>query len=530
MGASDAEGGVENEPASRFRTVLGRRVGPAVRTAAAGGVVALVGFALTRFAVAETATSMAMLDEFLLVATVPLVGGFALATFGVILAVSTFSPPYVRTVATWTVVGTASMICVGVLSTLPSGESFATLTTPPAINAVLAGAVGGTITGVLSAETDVNREELVRKNDELRLLNRMLRDRVLNASAIIDGEAGLAAGGDDPEERIATIRSTTDRIDAAIEEVKVLIESDPIDRVDGATTDLSTALRSAVDRVDAADAPGVRIDGSVPDGCRVDVGDDLSVIVDRFVDLAVARARAPVTARVDGDDTTARLTLAYEGEGLSPAERGVVDSQRIAEFDSPSVEFGLSVVAVLAGRYGGDVEFDDGPPRSLTLSLPRAGGTPTWSSSRVGQTGLRPDQLRNIGVASAVAGVAMGGIMASFTGLIPVIGSLYGVSNAAIGWLSHVFHSLVFGLTAVAVLERSPLSDARRFAPRRLGYGVVVGVALSLVAAGVVMPLWLRLLGTATPVPNVSLVGLVGHVVWGGLLILVYDALPGGVE
>ncbi len=39
--------------------------------------------------------------------------------------------------------------------------------------------------------------------------------------------------------------------------------------------------------------------------------------------------------------------------------------------------------------------------------------------------------------------------------------------------------------------------------------------ALWLVAAGLVMPIWLRVLGVRTPVPNLTAAGLIGHVLWG---------------
>lgn len=54
--------------------------------------------------------------------------------------------------------------------------------------------------------------------------------------------------------------------------------------------------------------------------------------------------------------------------------------------------------------------------------------------------------------------------------------------------------------------------------------GVGWGVVLWLVAAGVVMPVWLTLVGVPAQVPNLSLHGLVGHVVWGTALGLGYEA------
>jgi len=73
-----------------------------------------------------------------------------------------------------------------------------------------------------------------------------------------------------------------------------------------------------------------------------------------------------------------------------------------------------------------------------------------------------------------------------------VIGSLYGVGSPLAGWVSHLFHSVVFGL---------------------------------LYAAGVVMPLWLQFVGIEATVPNTTLPGIVGHVVWGAVLGGLYTLL-----
>ena len=48
--------------------------------------------------------------------------------------------------------------------------------------------------------------------------------------------------------------------------------------------------------------------------------------------------------------------------------------------------------------------------------------------------------------------------------------------------------------------------------------GVAYGVAIWVVAAGFVMPVWLRALGVQAPVPNLTAAGLLGHVLWGATL------------
>lgn len=100
------------------------------------------------------------------------------------------------------------------------------------------------------------------------------------------------------------------------------------------------------------------------------------------------------------------------------------------------------------------------------------------------------------------------------------IPALYGQSGIAAGWVVHLFHSVVFGILFAAVVSTTSL---RRFAETwstgavlGLAYGVLVWV----VAAAIVMPLWLGAVGfpQVPPLPNFNPQSLVGHLVYGLVL------------
>jgi hypothetical protein len=55
-----------------------------------------------------------------------------------------------------------------------------------------------------------------------------------------------------------------------------------------------------------------------------------------------------------------------------------------------------------------------------------------------------------------------------------------------------------------------------------VGAAVVFGLALAVVAAGFVMPLWLNAVGVPAPLPRIFPAGVVGHVLWGVVLGGVY--------
>ncbi|WP_238398222.1 hypothetical protein [Halorussus salinus] len=125
---------------------------------------------------------------------------------------------------------------------------------------------------------------------------------------------------------------------------------------------------------------------------------------------------------------------------------------------------------------------------------------------------------------AALGGLAGGlvfGLLLQSLGMMPVIGSLYGMESVAVGWVAHLFHSVVFALVFAAAVVRTDYRDAEpaRVAALGAGYGVV----LWLVAAAVVMPLWMSAVGLAAPaIPNLDVNSLVGHVLYGALLGAVF--------
>jgi len=102
------------------------------------------------------------------------------------LAVSTFEPWYVNTVAAWTLAGTAGMGLVAVLSAanpmLAEGAMLATAQSSALVaNTLIGGAVGGALIGVRSARNRRQRRALARQSDQAVVLDRIFRDEVLNA-------------------------------------------------------------------------------------------------------------------------------------------------------------------------------------------------------------------------------------------------------------------------------------------------------------------------------------------------------------
>ena len=144
-------------------------------------------------------------------------------------------------------------------------------------------------------------------------------------------------------------------------------------------------------------------------------------------------------------------------------------------------------------------------------------------------------------VAGIVAGVGMGGVLSIGTGLMPLIGALYGRESFAWGWIAHLANSVFFALLFVAIVSRPVVRDSGPSLGTYLGYGLLYGAMLEVVTGGVLFPLWLRAAGAPElslpffPIPGTverflpAIVLGIGHLVYGALLGFTYAYL-GGIE
>jgi uncharacterized membrane protein YagU involved in acid resistance len=132
-------------------------------------------------------------------------------------------------------------------------------------------------------------------------------------------------------------------------------------------------------------------------------------------------------------------------------------------------------------------------------------------------------------VASVVAGAVMGVMLTTM--MRPVIAAaipaLWGLDGLTAGWLVHLVNSAIFGVVFAAVAVQPSVRGYVDSLGSSLATGVVYGVAVWVVGAVVVMPLWLQAVGfpNAPALPNVSMGSLVGHVVYGAVLGLVFPYL-----
>lgn len=133
-------------------------------------------------------------------------------------------------------------------------------------------------------------------------------------------------------------------------------------------------------------------------------------------------------------------------------------------------------------------------------------------------------------VSGFVATVAMGIAITvgDLTVMREAIAGLYTFEgNLLVGWLAHLVHGSLFGVVFAGVLSDPSFHRVTDWAWKSVLSGAVYALFLALAGAGVIMPIWLSVVGFGSPppVPNVT-APLVGwHVIYGLVLGGVYTVL-----
>lgn len=488
--------------------------------------IAGIGFFVTRFTVTLAAHEGRM--EFLVAGVVPLVLGLLLASFGVVLLVGSFDGSFVRSIARWCIAGTAAMAGLVALTLIGTAPDGAVRSEVVLSNFLIGGGLLGAATGLYAGQNSQNRAELRQQANRLVTINRLLRHEVLNAIAIIRGRAEAIEDEDlaaDADSSLEPIIQESDRVVDAVQDVKHLARSssDGLKRVD-----LAAAIDTCVESV-RKEHPAVDLTVAWDRVDRLDVWADgqLSHALHPLIENAAmygGSSTAPVTLDVDVGRHVARVRITDNGPGLPAEQRATLEEGAIPDYDDPGTGFGTNLARLFVEGYGGDIDTEvteDGTTVEVELVV-GSEDRPTTSGSRsIQSVGVDRADLLVATVASLVAGGVMGIFVQSVAGVIPVIGALYGVADPLVGWITHEFHSVVFGLIAAGFVSLLPAGHRERLSSQ-LGVTVGWGFLLWLVAAGLIMPIWLNLVGIAAPLPNVSVPSFVGHVLWGVTLALVY--------
>lgn len=151
--------------------------------------------------------------------------------------------------------------------------------------------------------------------------------------------------------------------------------------------------------------------------------------------------------------------------------------------------------------------------------IPAMGATETEDRGVSEEIGFDDRMLVGGAVGGLVAGVLMGLLMHYQMGIMEVVGGLYTVESVTAGWIFHMIHAILFGLFFAVGIQWQPFGKYE-FGPVAIALlGLAWGVALWMVAAGVVMPLWMDAMALPAPdLPNWGTESGIGHLVYGATL------------
>ena len=127
------------------------------------------------------------------------------------------------------------------------------------------------------------------------------------------------------------------------------------------------------------------------------------------------------------------------------------------------------------------------------------------------------------GVAGLLATLVMGVFISvmNLPTLQLAIAGLYGqTGNLVAGWFAHLAHGTLFGMIFALVLSDPGLYRVTEWYWKTTVAGVVFGMMLAIVGAGIIMPIWLGFAGFPTPpsIPNVTVPMLIWHLIYGLVL------------
>jgi hypothetical protein len=164
----------------------------------------------------------------------------------------------------------------------------------------------------------------------------------------------------------------------------------------------------------------------------------------------------------------------------------------------------MSTKATGSAVEGGEQILDE-QPEMLT-------GVESW------QAGVGAGLLGAIAFGAVMAVVAPGALTAA-------IPAMYGLTGGAAGTFVHLAHGAILGVAFAAILRARP--DFGSTLTRATITGAAYGVALWVVLAAFVMPVWLSAVGFAgaPPLPSFDPISLVGHALYGIVLGAAYPLL-----
>ena len=302
---------------------------------------------------------------------------------GVYLSRSTLSGDQQHRVLKWSVAGAVGFLLVNSVLMLTMSPANLLIAVGWGRWSLSIGAGGGFLVGYYEARAvqravraeraSVQARESEERREMLDYLNSLLRHEVLNTAAVISGYAELLkqqSSDDDPAyEYLDIIDRQATELTGTTKDVRLLLQSLE-EGTDLAPVNLTDVLAEEVDNLDDR-YRNVEIDAKIPDDVYVTADELLPRIFSNLLNNAVEHNESEqprVSLSVSTTPDTVEVRVADNGAGIPETERDVLFETATAKTDHG---IGLTIVARLVDRYGGNVELSetgsDGSVFAVTL-------------------------------------------------------------------------------------------------------------------------------------------------------------------
>ncbi|MFD1585567.1 histidine kinase N-terminal 7TM domain-containing protein [Halorientalis brevis] len=223
--------------------------------------------------------------------------------------------------------------------------------------------------------------ERKRREDELAILNRIVRHDIRNDMSVIDGRGALLEeyveeGG---QEHLQKIRKSSQHVVELTDNVGTLMESIASEQtMEVEPTALSAVLETQLDRARMRhDAAEFVVEGAIPQNSLVTANEMLSSVFTNLFNNAVNHNDSDacrVTVSVTETPASVRVEVADDGPGIPDEKKDDIFGRGAKGLDSSGTGVGLYLVDTLIDHYGGTITVRDNEPTGsvFVIELPRA--------------------------------------------------------------------------------------------------------------------------------------------------------------
>jgi PAS domain S-box-containing protein len=229
-------------------------------------------------------------------------------------------------------------------------------------------------------ERERTRARLERQNEQLEVLNRVVRHDIRNDMTVVLSHAELLADYVD-EDGKEFLDSITEHGEHAVELTKTvrelmetMLDDGP---VESRAMTLPDVLVTEIEDVDAGyEDAEFTVDGTLPE-VPVTGNEMLSSVFRNLLNNAVQHSDVEdtkVTVSAEETAETVVVSIADNGPGITDAQKDTIFGKGEQGMDSPGTGLGLYLVYTFVDQFGGDVWVTDNDPRGAVfhVELPKA--------------------------------------------------------------------------------------------------------------------------------------------------------------